>query len=407
LQTALDGKVDENSAITGATKTKITYDAKGLVTAGADATTADIADSTDARYVTDAQLTVIGNTSGTNTGDQDLSGKQDVLVSGTNIKTINSTSLLGSGNIDTPNTTYTAGTGLQLTGTEFSSTITQATRDSLGLDTDDTVTFANLSGTNTGDQTITNSSDATSHTVTLSASGGSVQLIEGSNITLTTGGTGSAGTVTIAATGGGGFTDFDISDGTNTQTIEDGNTLTFTDGNGISAVVGATDTVTLAADINGATDLATPAVGDEILLADVDASNVIRKSDIGTVLDLYNSRTATMTGKTLTNPAYTSQTLTDGATINWDWNSGTVATVTLAGNRTLAAPTNIKIGVIAILLVKQDATGGRTLNFTTNYNVAGNVNPTLTSTANAIDKFYLSSTDGTTVDVDNFIPALS
>lgn len=73
LQTALDSKVDENVAITGATKTKITYDAKGLVTAGADATTADIADSSNKRYVTDAQLTVIGNTSGTNTGDQDLS----------------------------------------------------------------------------------------------------------------------------------------------------------------------------------------------------------------------------------------------------------------------------------------------------------------------------------------------
>jgi hypothetical protein len=69
LQTALDGKVDENASITGATKTKITFDAKGLVTAGADATTADIADSVDKRYVTDAQATVIGNTSGTNTGD--------------------------------------------------------------------------------------------------------------------------------------------------------------------------------------------------------------------------------------------------------------------------------------------------------------------------------------------------
>jgi hypothetical protein len=68
-QTALDLKVDENAAITGATKTKITYDAKGLVTSGADATTADIADSTNKRYVTDAQSTVIGNTSGTNTGD--------------------------------------------------------------------------------------------------------------------------------------------------------------------------------------------------------------------------------------------------------------------------------------------------------------------------------------------------
>jgi hypothetical protein len=107
LQTALDGKVDENSSITGATKTKITYDAKGLVTAGADATTADIADSTNKRYVTDAQLVVVGNTSGTNTGDNatnsQYSGlaasKQDTLVSGTNIKTVNSTSLLGSGNV--------------------------------------------------------------------------------------------------------------------------------------------------------------------------------------------------------------------------------------------------------------------------------------------------------------------
>jgi len=73
LQAALDAKVDGNSAIVAATKTKITYDTKGLVTAGADATTADIADSTNKRYVTDANLTVINNTSGVNTGDQDLS----------------------------------------------------------------------------------------------------------------------------------------------------------------------------------------------------------------------------------------------------------------------------------------------------------------------------------------------
>jgi hypothetical protein len=40
LQAALDAKVTENAAITPATKTKVTYDAKGLVTAGADATLA-------------------------------------------------------------------------------------------------------------------------------------------------------------------------------------------------------------------------------------------------------------------------------------------------------------------------------------------------------------------------------
>lgn len=40
-----------------------------------------------------------GTSTGTNTGDQDISGKQNVLVSGTSIKTINGTSILGSGDI--------------------------------------------------------------------------------------------------------------------------------------------------------------------------------------------------------------------------------------------------------------------------------------------------------------------
>jgi hypothetical protein len=51
------------------------------------------------KFVSDAQLIVINNTSGTNTGDQDLSGKQDTLVSATNIKTINGSSILGSGDL--------------------------------------------------------------------------------------------------------------------------------------------------------------------------------------------------------------------------------------------------------------------------------------------------------------------
>ena len=38
----ISGKVDANTAITGATKTKITYDSKGLVTAGADLAASDI-----------------------------------------------------------------------------------------------------------------------------------------------------------------------------------------------------------------------------------------------------------------------------------------------------------------------------------------------------------------------------
>ena len=72
-----------NAAITGATKTKITYDTKGLVTAGADATTADIAPSTDRNYVTDIKAVVLSNTSGVNTGDQTITLTGDVTGTGT------------------------------------------------------------------------------------------------------------------------------------------------------------------------------------------------------------------------------------------------------------------------------------------------------------------------------------
>ena len=59
-----------NSSVTASTKTKITYDTKGLVTSGADATTADIAPSMNRNYLTDVQSGVISNTSGINTGDE-------------------------------------------------------------------------------------------------------------------------------------------------------------------------------------------------------------------------------------------------------------------------------------------------------------------------------------------------
>jgi len=59
IQTQLNSKITANGAITWATKTKITYDTNWLVTAWADATTADIADSTGRRYTTEAQQTTL------------------------------------------------------------------------------------------------------------------------------------------------------------------------------------------------------------------------------------------------------------------------------------------------------------------------------------------------------------
>ncbi|MEI6277259.1 MAG: hypothetical protein WCP08_14770, partial [Prolixibacteraceae bacterium] len=72
------GGVVANTSIVAGTATKVTFDAKGLVTGGSAATTADIAASTDRNYVTDAQAVIISNTSGSNTGDQTLSSLSGV-----------------------------------------------------------------------------------------------------------------------------------------------------------------------------------------------------------------------------------------------------------------------------------------------------------------------------------------
>jgi len=60
---ALSFKIDCNEVITGGTKTKITYDEKGLVVAGEMATTVDVPDSINKRYVTDSNLNDLNNLS--------------------------------------------------------------------------------------------------------------------------------------------------------------------------------------------------------------------------------------------------------------------------------------------------------------------------------------------------------
>lgn len=96
--------------------------------------------------------------------------------------------------------------------------------------------------------------------------------------------------------------------------------------------------------------------------------------------------TQTLTNKKLTNPEATTQALTDGATINWDASSGEFATVTLGGNRTMAAPTNLKAGTY-ILMVTQDGTGSRTITWNSVFKWPAGVAPTLTTTAGATDVF--------------------
>lgn len=80
------------------------------------------------------------------------------------------------------------------------------------------------------------------------------------------------------------------------------------------------------------------------------------------------------------------QILTDGANIDWDMSLATVAQVTLGGNRTMNAPTNIPpYGWELKLAVIQDGTGSRTLTFPATYRRANGGSLTLSTGASDID----------------------
>ena len=84
----------------------------------------------------------------------------------------------------------------------------------------------------------------------------------------------------------------------------------------------------------------------------------------------------------------TEDTLTDGATVTWDVTASPVAKVTLAGSRTLSAPSNpLGSGQYASLLVIQDGTGSRTLTWNAAYEFKDDTAPTLTTTASKGDLF--------------------
>lgn len=88
-------------------------------------------------------------------------------------------------------------------------------------------------------------------------------------------------------------------------------------------------------------------------------------------------------------------TLTDGATITPDFATANNFTVTLAGNRTLANPTNQVAGQSGSIFIVQDATGSRTLAYGTNWEFSGGAAPTLSTTANAVDRLdYIVRANG-------------
>lgn len=78
--------------------------------------------------------------------------------------------------------------------------------------------------------------------------------------------------------------------------------------------------------------------------------------------------------------------LADGATITPDMDDSNNFSVTLAGNRTLANPSNLTAGQSGSVFITQDGTGSRTLGYGTYWDWADGSAPTLTTTGSATDR---------------------
>jgi len=267
-QTALDAKVDENAAITGATKTKITYDAKGLVTAGADAASTDLSDSSGLARKTDNLSVFAATTSAQLAGVISNETGSGALVFGTSPAITTPTGIVkgdvGLGNVDnTSDSTKNAASATLSNKTLDNSTIL-------------TVKDANLSIQDDGDTTkklafqLSSIGTGTTRTLTIPNSSGTIYVTGGTDVSVADGGTGRSTSTTAYGIIAAGTT----ATGAH-QTISPGSSGQILKSNGTSA-------------------LATFQTGAP---ADVGLGNVDNTSDA-----TKNAATATLTNKTLTTP---------------------------------------------------------------------------------------------------------
>jgi len=184
----------------------------------------------------------------------------------------------------------------------------------------------------------------------------STKIVAGANVTVsTTGASGSNQTLTIASTGGGGG---GVPGGADKQ-VQFNNAGAF-GGDSSFTFDNATDVLTVS--------------GSLTVTGSVNITNNVSAKVFSSGL----------------------VSLTDATNISWDLSQGSTAQVTLGGGRTLSAPTNQIAGGTYTLIIKQDATGSRTLAFNSIYKFPGATDPIVSVTANAIDIVGFIS-DGTTM----------
>jgi hypothetical protein len=99
--------------------------------------------------------------------------------------------------------------------------------------------------------------------------------------------------------------------------------------------------------------------------------------------------------------------LTDAATVAVDMGAGVNFTLTIGGNRTLGNPTNTKPGETGAIAVTQDGTGSRTLGYGSNWEFAGGVAPTLSTTAGTKDLLFYWVQSSTSIIITGILRAVA
>jgi len=118
--------------------------------------------------------------------------------------------------------------------------------------------------------------------------------------------------------------------------------------------------------------------------SDVSAANLA--TDIGAaLLASANAFTKSQTGP--------HGALTDASTVAWPADTVQIATLTIAGNRTLGAPSNAVFGTY-VIIITQGSGGSHTLAYNAVFKWPGGTAPTLSTSAGAIDILTFVS-DGT------------